>query len=101
MQTWKISHSGGRCRGWQHVYNFFHDSHESSSSDDVSDEEDSSNEEVDVERNKIYKEADQEFARFLIEMRLALNEHHDFDYTAVNYLKVFYKKFKAFKSSNL
>ena len=78
-----------------------HDSHESSSSDDVSDEEDSSDEEMDAEGNKIYKEVDLEFARFLIEMRLALNEHHDVDYTAVNYLKMFYKKFKAFKSSNL
>jgi len=78
-----------------------HDSHESSSCDDVSDEEDSSDEEMDAEGNKIYKEVDLEFARFLIEMRLALNEHHDVDYTAVNYLKVFYKKFKAFKSSNL
>ena len=78
-----------------------HDSHESSSSDDVSGEEDSSDEEMDAEGNKIYKEVDLEFARFLIEMRLALNEHHDLDYTAVNYLKVFYKKFKAFKSSNL
>ena len=78
-----------------------HDSHESSSSDDDSDEEDSSDEEMDAEGNKIYKEADLEFARFLIEMRLALNEHHDVDYTAVNYLKMLYKKFKAFKSSNL
>ena len=45
--------------------------------------------------------ADLEFARFLIQMRLALNKHHDVDYTAVNYLKMFYKKFKAFKSPNL
>ena len=76
-------------------------SHESSSSNDDSDKEDSSDEEMDAEGNKIYKEADLEFARFLIEMRLALNEHHDVDYTAVNYLKMLYKKFKAFKSSNL
>ena len=76
-------------------------SHESSSSNDDSDKEDSSDEEMDAEGNKIYKEVDLEFARFLIEMRLALNEHHDVDYTAVNYLKMLYKKFKAFKSSNL
>ena len=39
--------------------------------------------------------------RFLIQMRLALNDYHDVDYTAVNYLIIFFKKFKAFKSSNL
>ena len=48
-----------------------HDSHDSSSSDDVSNEEDSSDEEIDAEGNKIYKEADLEFARFLIQNRLA------------------------------
>ena len=78
-----------------------HVSHVSSSSDDVSDDEDSSDEEMDAEGNKIYKEVDLDFARFLIELRIALNEHHDVDYTAVNYLKMLYKKFKAFKSSNL
>ena len=78
-----------------------HDSHESSSSDDDSDEEDSSNEEMDAEGNKIYKESDLEFARFLIQMKLAFNAHHDVEYTVVNYLKIFYKKFRAFKSSNL
>ena len=56
---------------------------------------------MDAEGNKIYKEVDLEFAQFLIQMRLALNEHHDVDNTAVNDLKMFYKKFKAFKSSNL
>ena len=75
-----------------------HDSHESSSSDDVSDEEDSSDEEMDAEGNKIYREVDLEFSRFLVEMRLALNEYHDVDYTAVNYLKMFYK---SLKPSNL
>ena len=78
-----------------------HDSHESSSSDDASDEEDSSNDEMDEEGNKIYKESDLEFARFLIQMRLAFNAHHDVDFTAVSYLKMIFKKFKAFKSSNL
>ena len=78
-----------------------HDSDDSNSSDDVSNEEDSSDEEIDAEGNKIYKEADLEFARFLIQIRLALNEHHNVDYTAVNYLKMLYSKFKAFKSSNL
>ena len=34
-------------------------------------------------------------------MRLAFNAHHNVDFTAVNYLKMIYKKFKAFKSSNL
>ena len=53
------------------------------------------------EREKIYKEVDVEFARFLIQMRVTLNEHHDVECTAVNYLKMFYKKCKAFKSSNL
>ena len=80
---------------------YSHDSHESSSSDDVSNEEDSSDEEMDEKGNQIYKEVDLEFARFLIQMRLALNNHYDVDYTAVNYLKMFYKKFKALKSSNL
>lgn len=79
-----------------------HDNHESSSSsDDTSDEEDSSNDEMDEEGNELYKESDLEFARFLIEMKLAFNAHHDAEYTVVNYLKVFYRKFKAFKSSNL
>ena len=69
-----------------------HHSRESSSSDDVSDEKDSSDEEMDEERKKIYKEVNLECARFLIQMRLALNEHHDVGYTAVNCLKMFYKK---------
>ena len=68
-----------------------HDSHESSSSDDASDEEDSSNDEMDEEGNKIYKESDLEFARFLIQMKLAFNAHHDVEYTVVNYLKIFNK----------
>ena len=80
-----------------------HDSHESSSSsDDTSDEEeDSSNDEMDEEGNELYKESDLEFARFLIEMKLAFNAHHDVECTVVTYLKVFYKQFRAFKSSNL
>ena len=42
---------------------------------------------MDGEGNKIYKKVNLEFARFLIEMRLALNEHHDVDYTAVNRMR--------------
>ena len=56
---------------------------------------------MDAEGNKTYKEVDLELSRFLIEMRLALKEHHDVDYIAVNYLKIFYKKFKAVKSLSL
>ena len=78
-----------------------HDSHEPSSSDEASDEEELSNEEMDAEGNKIYKDVDLDFARFLIELRLALNKHLDVNYTTVNYMKIFYNKFEAFKSSNL
>tara|TARA_B100000586_G_scaffold219790_1_gene166790 strand:+ start:331 stop:918 length:588 start_codon:yes stop_codon:yes gene_type:complete len=76
-------------------------SHKSSSSDSSSDEETASDEETDERGNKIYKEVDLEIAQFIVEMRLALNTQHDVNFSAVNYLKVFYKKFKAFKASNL
>ena len=69
-------------------------SHKSSSSDSSSDEE------TDERGNKIYKKADLEIAKFIVEMRLAFNAQHEVDNT-VNYLMVFYKKFKAFKASNL
>ena len=58
-------------------------------------------EDVDEESDEIYKEADLEFARFIIQMRLAFNNLHEVDYSALRYLKIFYKKFRAFKSSNL
>ena len=67
------------------------------------DEDQSSSEEEDVDEDsdEIYKESDLEFARFIIQMRLAFNNLHEVDYSALRYLKIFYKKFRAFKSSNL
>ena len=62
---------------------------------------DSSDAEEEEESDEIYKEADLEFARFIIQMRLAFNNLHEVDYSALRYLKIFYKKFRAFKSSNL
>ena len=70
-------------------------SHESSSSDSSSDEE------TDERGNPIYKKTDLEIAKFIVQMRLAFNAQHEVDYNAVNYLMVFFKKFKAFKASNL
>ena len=58
-------------------------------------------EDVDEESDEIYKEADLEFARFIIQMRLAFNNIQEVHYSALRYLKIFYKKFRAFKSSNL
>ena len=58
-------------------------------------------EDVDEESDEIYKEADLEFARFIIQMRLAFNNIQEVNYSALRYLKIFYKKFRAFKSSNL
>ena len=61
-----------------------------------------SSEEKDVEESdKIYKESDFEFARFIIQMQLAFNNIQEVNYSALRYLKIFYKKFRAFKSSNL
>ena len=34
-------------------------------------------------------------------MRLAFNAQHEVDYNAVDYLMILFKKFKAFKASNL
>ena len=66
------------------------------------DEDQSSSEEEDVEDSEeIYKEADLEFSRFIIVMRLAFNNIQEVNYSAVKYLKIFYKTFRAFKSSNL
>ena len=64
-------------------------------------DEDSSEEEDVEESDEIYKEADLEFARFIIQMQLAFNNIQDVNYSAIKYLKIFYKKFRAFKSSNL
>ena len=64
--------------------------------DDSSEEED-----VDEESDEIYKESDLEFARFIIQMQLAFNNIQEVNYSALRYLKIFYKKFRAFKSSNL
>ena len=67
------------------------------------DEDQSSSEEEDVDEDsdEIYKESDLEFARFIIQMRLAFNNIQEVNYSALRYLKIFYKKFRAFKSSNL
>ena len=65
------------------------------------DEESSEEEDVDEESDEIYKEADLEFARFIIQMQLAFNNIQEVNYSALRYLKIFYKKFRAFKSSNL
>ena len=70
-------------------------------SDETSSDLSSSDESMDEEGNKIYKEADIDIARFIIKMRLAFNAQHDVDYNAVDYLMILYKKFKAFKTSNL
>ena len=70
-------------------------------SDETSSDDSSSDESMDEEGNKIYKEADLDIARFIIKMRLAFNAQHEVDYNAVDYLMIFYKKFKAFKASNL
>ena len=79
----------------------FHNSRDSSLSGNSSDEEDSTDEEIVETGNQIYEEADLHFACFLIQIQLALNEHHDVGLTAANYLKIFYTKFRAFKSSDL
>ena len=68
---------------------------------DSADEESSEEEDVDEESDEIYKEADLEFARFIIQMQLAFNNIQEVNYSALRYLKIFYKKFRAFKSSNL
>ena len=65
------------------------------------DEDSSEEEDVDEDSDEIYKEADLEFARFIIQMRLAFNNIQEVNYSAFKYLKIFYKKFRAFKSSNL
>ena len=65
------------------------------------DEDSSEEEDVDEEPDEIYKEADFEFARFIIQMQLAFNNIQEVNYLALRYLKIFYKKFRAFKSSNL
>ena len=72
-----------------------------SASDETSSDDSSSDESMDEEGNKIYKEADLDIARFIIKMRLAFNAQHDVDYNAVDYLMILFKKFKAFKTSNL
>ena len=61
----------------------------------------SEEEDADKESYEIYKEADFEFSRFIIQMRLAFNNIQEVNYSALRYLKIFYKKFRAFKSSNL
>ena len=65
------------------------------------DEESSEDEDVDEESDEIYKEADLEFARFILQMQEAFNNTEQVNYSALKYLKIFYKKFRAFKSSNL
>ena len=72
-----------------------------SSSDETSSDLSSSDESMDEEGNKIYKKTDLDIARFIIKMRLAFNAQHEVDYNAVDYLMILYKKFKAFKASNL
>ena len=69
---------------------------EEMSSADSSEEQD-----VDEESDEIYKESDLEFARFIFQMQLAFNNIQEVNYSALRYLKIFYKKFRAFKSSNL
>ena len=70
-------------------------------SDETSSDDSSSDESMDEEGNKIYKEADLDIARFIIKMRLAFNAQHEVDFNAVDYLMILFKKFKAFKTSNL
>ena len=65
------------------------------------DEDSSEEEDVDEESDEIYKEADLEFARFIIQIQLAFNNIQKVNYSSLRYLKIFYKKFRAFKSSNL
>ena len=71
---------------------------EMESADEESSEEE---EDVDEESDEIYKEADLEFARFILQMQEAFNNTEQVNYSALKYLKIFYKKFRAFKSSNL
>ena len=54
-------------------------------------------EDVDEESDEIYKEADLEFARFIIQMRLAFNNIQEVDYSALRYLKIFYKNSELLK----
>ena len=69
--------------------------------EEMSSPDSSEEENVDEESVEIYKESDLEFARFIIQMRLAFNNIQEVNYLALRYLKIFYKKFRAFKSSNL
>ena len=69
--------------------------------EEMSSPDSSEEENVDEESDEIYKEADLEFARFIIQMRLAFNNIQEVNYSALRYLKIFYKKCRAFKSSNL
>ena len=64
------------------------------------DQRSSEEEDVDEDSDEIYKEADLEFARFIIQMRLAFNNIQEVDYSAIRYFKIFYKKLEL-KSSNL
>ena len=70
-------------------------------SDETSSDDSSSDESMDEEGNQIYKEADLDIARFIIKIRLAFNAQHEVDFNAVDYLMILFKKFKAFKTSNL
>ena len=69
--------------------------------EEMSSADSSEEENVDEESDEIYKESDLEFARFIIQMKLAFNNIQEVNYSALRYLKIFYKKFRAFKSSNL
>ena len=69
--------------------------------EEVSSPDSSEDEDADEESDEIYKESDLEFARFIIQMQLAFNNIQEVNYSVIRYLKIFYKKFRAFKSSNL
>ena len=61
------------------------------------DEDSSEEEDVDEESDEIYKESDLEFARFIIQMRLAFNNIQEVNYSALRYLKIFYKNSELLK----
>ena len=57
--------------------------------EEMSSADSSEEENVDEESDEIYKESDLEFARFIIQMRLAFNNIQEVSYSALRYLKIF------------